>query len=67
MNSTCTLEPAENERVVAEFLEYNPAFRLVSPPASFPPELVTPAGFYYAWPQRHGMAGAFGAVLQRGA
>jgi 16S rRNA (cytosine967-C5)-methyltransferase len=65
--STCTLEPDENERVVEEFLEYNPGFRLASPPPGFPPDLVTPQGYYYAWPQRHGTAGAFGAILQRGA
>ena len=63
--STCTLDPAENERVVADFLDYNPDFRLQSPPAGFPPELVSPQGYYAAWPQRHGMAGAFGAVLER--
>jgi 16S rRNA (cytosine967-C5)-methyltransferase len=62
--STCTLEPSENERVVEEFLEFNPAFTLVSPPHGFPAELVSSQGYYCAWPQRHSMAGAFGAVLQ---
>ncbi|MBC8076697.1 MAG: 16S rRNA (cytosine(967)-C(5))-methyltransferase RsmB [Chloroflexales bacterium] len=63
--STCTLEHTENERVVEDFLEYNPTFQLLPPPDSMPPELVTPQGYYYAWPQRHGVAGAFGAVLKR--
>lgn len=65
--STCTLEPEENEEVVRWLLQrFSPAFEQV--PVSgdvIPPALIDADGFYRALPHRHGIDGAFGAILQR--
>lgn len=63
--STCTIERAENEEVVAGFLHSHPEFARVDLSLELPAELCTPDGSYRAWPQRHAMAGAFAAKLRR--
>lgn len=68
--ATCTLNPDENEAVVAKFLAGQPPFRLVPADEALPPEATSPgladgSGFLRLWPHRHGTEGFFGAVLQR--
>jgi 16S rRNA (cytosine967-C5)-methyltransferase len=63
--STCSIDRVENEDVVAEFLAQHAEFSVRSVASLLPPALCTSEGYYRAWPQRHHMAGAFAAVLQR--
>ena len=63
--STCTIERAENEDIVAGFLHRHPEFARVDLSLELPGELCTPEGSYRAWPHRHAMAGAFAAKLRR--
>jgi len=62
--STCTIDSAENEKVVGKFLLDNSAFELVRP-ATVPAALVDEAGFFRTFPHRHGTDGFFGAVLRK--
>jgi 16S rRNA (cytosine967-C5)-methyltransferase len=69
--STCSTEPEEGEQVVARFLAARPDFRVVpiAPAAAAggglagADELSTPEGFLRSWPHRHGIGGAFVALL----
>ncbi len=61
--STCTIDPAENEEVVREFLRGDATFRAIEALDGIPAALVDGHGFYHTWPQRHGMGGAFGAAM----
>lgn len=61
--STCSVEPEENEAVVAGFLEANRQFRLVEPNA--PSELITSDGYVRTFRHRHEMDCFFAAVMQR--
>lgn len=61
--STCSIEIAENEEVVAAFLLSNEAFSKGMIPGSLDRECVTKDGYLRTWPHRHQMGGAFGAVL----
>lgn len=64
--STCSIEPEENEEVVAEFLGSHPEFSLESIPRWVPRELVR-EGFYLATlPHLHGIDGMFASVLVKG-
>jgi 16S rRNA (cytosine967-C5)-methyltransferase len=63
--STCTVEREENENVVEHFLETHKNFRVVEPPKELHRKLFTKEGYLRTWPHRHGMAGAFAAVLTR--
>ncbi len=62
--STCSLEPEENEHVLAEFLSGTSDFTISRP--SVPVEYVTNAGFVRTSPEKHRMDGFFAAVLERG-
>lgn len=62
--ATCSLEPEENERQVAHFLDRHPAFRR-EPSDTFPPALMSEEGDLTILPQRHEMDGAFAARLRR--
>ena len=62
--STCSLEPEENERQVASFLDRHPEFRR-EPSETFPPALMSEEGDLSILPQRHEMDGAFAARLRR--
>ncbi len=62
--STCSLEPEENERQVAEFLARHPEFHR-EPAEAFPPALLSPEGDLMILPQRDQMDGAFAARLRR--
>lgn len=62
--ATCSLEPEENQQVVMHFLEKNDIFHPVDLAGGrVPPDLVTPEGFFQSLPHRHGMDGAFAALL----
>jgi 16S rRNA (cytosine967-C5)-methyltransferase len=61
--STCSLEPEENEEVVALFLKRDPSFRCV--PAEVSSGLSLPSGAVRTWPHRHDSDGFFVAMLQR--
>jgi 16S rRNA (cytosine967-C5)-methyltransferase len=63
--TTCSLEPEENEGTVEAFLQRCPGYRRVPVAGRIPPELVDQSGYYRTWPHRHGMGGAFGAILIR--
>ena len=61
--STCSLEPEENEQVVAEFLSGEVDLRIAPP--NIAAELLTPRGFVRTSPAKHDMDGFFAAVLER--
>jgi 16S rRNA (cytosine967-C5)-methyltransferase len=68
--STCTVEPEENQRIVAAFLARNPTFRLEDARHYLPDEAVSAGvvsddGFLETWPDLHGCDGAFAARLVR--
>jgi 16S rRNA (cytosine967-C5)-methyltransferase len=61
--STCSVEPEENEGVVASFLEAHPAFESIRP--DVPERLVTNEGAARTWPQRDDTDGFFVAAFER--
>jgi 16S rRNA (cytosine967-C5)-methyltransferase len=61
--STCSVEPEENESVVAAFLESHKNFRQV--PADAPQRLLTASGAARTWPHRDDTDGFYVAVLER--
>ena len=62
--STCTLEPEENEEVVARFLAETDDFRM-EPPGGVAEEWVDEEGFLRVLPQDTGFDGAFAARMRR--
>jgi 16S rRNA (cytosine967-C5)-methyltransferase len=73
--STCSLEPEENEEVIAEALTEAPEWRVTSGQAALVPhlrevaaaeKLFTADGFFRTFPPEHGTDGFFAAVLERG-
>ena len=66
--STCTIEPAENERIVNRFIKSNPMFSIEHARELLPniPETaITQEGFLQTFPQEHGVDGTFAARLRR--
>ncbi len=63
--STCTIEPAENEDRVRDFLGRHDNFGTESVASLVPRDFVTAEGFYAALPHVHGIDGAFAARLRR--
>ena len=61
--STCSIEPEENEEVVADFLNGNAHFKLIS--ANVAPAFQTTDGEARVWPQRDGADGFFIAQFER--
>ncbi|MBZ4329740.1 RsmB/NOP family class I SAM-dependent RNA methyltransferase [Corallococcus sp. AS-1-12] len=64
--ATCTVNRAENQDVVADFLRSRPDFRAVTPGAGWLPDACLQDGFLLVTPHRHGTDGFFAAVLERG-
>jgi len=61
--STCSVEPDENEAVVAMFLENNESFELAE--LSLSPSIVIGTGQARTWPHRAGTDGFFLCAFQR--
>jgi 16S rRNA (cytosine967-C5)-methyltransferase len=61
--STCSIEPEENEAVVADFLKETGAFKQVS--LAVPERFRTASGAARTWPQRDGSDGFFIAAFER--
>jgi 16S rRNA (cytosine967-C5)-methyltransferase len=61
--STCTIEPEENESVVANFLEQRDDFLLENAEDFVNAALVDDNGFLSTFPPRDGIDGAFAARL----
>jgi 16S rRNA (cytosine967-C5)-methyltransferase len=68
--AVCSMEPEENETVVAAFLRDHPHFSLENNPEGLPPQirsLMSPEGYLKTFPHLHGMDGFFAARFQRSA
>ncbi len=63
--STCTIERAENQDVVAGFLRDHPEFALAPADEVLPSSVVDGDGFLATFPHRHGTDGMFGARMHR--
>jgi 16S rRNA (cytosine967-C5)-methyltransferase len=61
--STCSVEPEENEEVVASFLHQNLSFRQILPPVLAP--FQSAQGAARTWPHREGADGFFIAAFER--
>ena len=61
--TTCAIDAEENEGAVAAFLSAATGFERTPIAGEVPAELVDEQGFFRTWPHRHGMGGAFGAVM----
>jgi 16S rRNA (cytosine967-C5)-methyltransferase len=61
--STCSIEPEENEAVVAAFLNEQPSFKAIQVKA--PAQLLTATGAARTWPHRDGADGFFIAAFAR--
>jgi 16S rRNA (cytosine967-C5)-methyltransferase len=61
--STCSIEPEENEAIVAAFLSENDAFRQIRMPQLAPFE--TASGAARTWPHKGGADGFFIAAVER--
>ncbi len=69
--STCSTEPEEGEDVITRFLKTHPGFQVARIGVQSSPaggignlgDLLTPRGFLRTWPHRHGIGGAFVAML----
>jgi 16S rRNA (cytosine967-C5)-methyltransferase len=61
--STCTIEPEENEGIIAQFLEQHPEFHVDPADRFVHKDLVTPQGYVATFPHRHSMDGSFAARL----
>jgi 16S rRNA (cytosine967-C5)-methyltransferase len=63
--ATCTLNRAENEQVVEQFLQEAPEYRRVPPGAGWLEPSCVREGFLFCAPHLHGTDGFFAAVLER--
>jgi 16S rRNA (cytosine967-C5)-methyltransferase len=64
--STCSIEPEEDEEVIASFLKEKPLFAVerIEPPA-IPAGFITPEGFFRSFPRCHNTDGFFAARIRR--
>lgn len=64
--ATCTLNPAENEAIIQQFLTQHPDWKLSPPrPDSAAAAFTTPAGWIKIWPHQQLLDGFFMARLTR--
>ncbi|KAJ9153949.1 hypothetical protein P3X46_027335 [Hevea brasiliensis] len=61
--STCSIDPEENEERVDAFLLRHPEFQIDPVDGYVPPDFVTERGFYFSFPVKHSIDGAFAARL----
>lgn len=61
--ATCTLNPAENEQIIEEFLRKNCHWQIVSPPSFLSP-LTVDSGWIYCLPHHHQTDGFFMVKLK---
>lgn len=62
---TCTIDPAENEAVIEQFLERNSEkFEVIPPPAEFD-DFCTDSKYIRTFPHQHDMEGTFAVKLRR--
>ncbi len=65
---TCTTEPAENEGLIASFLEAHPEFLLATDPNLLPAAaqlLVQAPGYFRTSPAEHDLDGFFAVLLAK--
>lgn len=62
--ATCSTDRSENEAIVQAFLQEMPTFRR-RPISNVDPSIISSEGDIRIWPQRHGLSGAYAAVLER--
>lgn len=60
---TCTIEPEENEEIVAKFLNVNKRFHLEDASNYVPSQTTDSSSFVYTFPHHHGIDGSFAARL----
>ncbi len=63
--STCSIDRAENESIVEEFMRSHSDFVRVNLKDSLPQSVCTEEGYLRTWPHKHAMTGAFAAKLRR--
>lgn len=64
--STCTINAAENEGIINEFMAGHGGYELVCPKSRLiDGNLIDERGFFRTFPHKHGMDGFFGAVLKK--
>lgn len=63
--STCSIDKAENEEVIDEFLRLRSDFAREALNDVLPGSMCTELGDFRSWPQRHAMTGAFAARLTK--
>lgn len=64
--STCSIEDDEGGAQIASFLQRHADFKVVpAQDTCIPHDLLSPNGFLCIFQQRHGIEGAFAAMLQR--
>lgn len=63
--STCTIDVAENQEVVEQFLQENPGFRLDDPAKFVATDFVNSAKYIQTFPHIHRIDGSFAARLVR--
>jgi len=61
--STCTIEPQENEEIVAQFIKNNKRFQIDSAKKYIPKNFVSTEGYVSTFPHKHGMDGSFAAKI----
>lgn len=62
--TTCSIDPEENDDVVARFVTEHPEFAFTNSQGVVPTEAID-GPFLRTLPHRHGIDGAFGAVMRR--
>ncbi|WP_342381908.1 RsmB/NOP family class I SAM-dependent RNA methyltransferase [Myxococcus stipitatus] len=65
--ATCTVNHAENQDVVADFLASRPDYRLIRPGSGWLSDACLQGDFLFVTPHRHGTDAFFAAVLERSA
>jgi 16S rRNA (cytosine967-C5)-methyltransferase len=63
--STCSINRSENEEIVFQFLNQKAEYAIQDISTLVPETFITEDGFFRSLPHRHGIGGAFGALLKR--